>query len=157
MRRREPALAIVGIGPRARNLVFTGFGMNVYEMTADRNGDLLLGGDNWGVGQAVKRLAIPTLKLTTVAGAADGISGRVEGISQSPDGSLFALTSAGIIHRIHEGPLSVTTHFADATNKITTGKDLGLARDGALYIANRGGWGWGTSIGSTRRGRSPSR
>lgn len=119
------------------------YGMNVFEMTADENFDLLIGGDLWGTIPAVKRVNLSSLTVTTVANNTNGISSRIEGISIASDRTIYALTTNGVIHKIVESPYSVSTVFSDPSDVVAIGEDMALDRSGAMYIAARQGYGSG--------------
>lgn len=135
--------ASLGTVPGRGTLVQFFATMNVYELAVDANGDLLVGGDFFGGNARVDRIDVDTLAVSTVAGPADGITGRIEGIACGADGTIWAVSSSGTIHRITEGPLSVSTPYTDPLDLVTTAKDLLLDRDGNLYVANRAGWSTG--------------
>ena len=131
-------------GPGYHKLFYNG--IKVYDLAADRDGNLLVGGDLWGVTYSVRRIDIPTFAMTTIADETDGISGRVEGIAVDPDGTIYALTHQGVIHAIRENPLQVSTVFDNAGGVIGTGKDLVLGRNGKLYVADSEFWGSGEVV-----------
>jgi hypothetical protein len=120
------------------------FGFQVFELTADNQGRLLVGGTLFGPSQFIKRITLTgTPSITTLATSANGLIAPVEGLCVAPDDSIYALGRTGEIQWISEGPLIVTTIFSDPTNTITAGKDLALDVNGTLYIASREGFGFG--------------
>lgn len=127
-----------------RGILRTVYGsLKVYELEVDRDGHFLIGGDLWGASKSVRRVTVPGFNVSVIAGENDGITGRIEGIVQRPDGVIFALDSNGVIYEIRENPKSVSVYYADSPNLITAGKDLALGRDGTLYVADYEGWGVG--------------
>jgi hypothetical protein len=120
------------------------FGFQAFELTADNSGRLLLGGSNFGGQYLVKRVDLTgTPSIATVATAADGLAGLIEGLCVAPDNSIYALSRDGVIQRITEGPFSITTVFSDPGDQITAGKDLALDVNGTLYVAAREAWDFG--------------
>ena len=117
--------------------------LKVYELEVGIDGNFLVGGDLWGGSRSVRRVEVPSFNMTVIAGEADGIMGRIEGIVQKPDGTIFAMDSSGRIYEITENPTQVSLYYDDATNQISAGKDLALGRDGTLYVADRESWGGG--------------
>ncbi len=113
-------------------------GMNIFDLTTDLTGNLLLAGDLWGAEQAVRRLTIPGFQNSVIAGPADGISGRLEGAAVTPGGQIVAVTSAGVVHTVDEDPLGtvVSTTFNDPNNVIVRAKDLAIGRQGQVWIAD---------------------
>jgi hypothetical protein len=123
------------------------FGFQVFEMTADDSGRLLVGGTQFQTTHYVKRITLtPTPSIATVATSANGLSGVIEGLVVAPDDSIYALTRTGSIQHITEGPLSVTTVFNDPTNVISNGKDLVADVNGSFYVPTRDAWGVGKVI-----------
>lgn len=122
-------------------------GLRCYEISTDNNGNLLVGGDNFGPGtEQIRRIALPSLQMTLVANGPNGLSSRIEGLAQDPSNDLiYALTTFGKVHAIHEtgGTPIVTTRFDNLGGEITRAKDLVLDRSGALYVADREFWGGG--------------
>jgi len=120
------------------------FGFQVYDLAADNAGRLLVGGTNFGSTHFIKRVTLTgTPSIALVANSSNGLSGIVEGLCVAPDDSIYALTRAGSIQHVTEGPLSITTVFSDPGNQITAGKDLALDVDGTFYVAAREAWGFG--------------
>jgi hypothetical protein len=120
------------------------FGFQAYDVAADDSGRLVLGGSSFGSTHFVKRVTLTgTPSIALVANSSNGLSGIVEGLCVAPDDSIYALTRAGAIQRITEGPLSVTTVFSDPASQITAGKDLALDVDGTFYVAAREAWDFG--------------
>jgi hypothetical protein len=128
---------------KGRNLNLS-LGMQCFELTADNQGRLLLGGAQFGSPRYVKRVTLGAVPaITTLATGANGLVDIVEGLAVAPDDSIYALARNGTIQRITEGPLAITTVFSDPANQITAGKDLTLDVDGTLYIAARENWDFG--------------
>jgi len=127
---------------RGDQILFFGT-QRVYELATDLDGNLLVGGDLWGAAFKVQRVTLPGGNISTIAAQSDGLSGRIEGISTAPDGTIYAMTSAGRIHAIVESPLQVSTVFSDPLNEIKAGKDMIRDRDGTFYVADRQNWGNG--------------
>jgi len=120
------------------------FGFQCFDIAVDNSGRLLLGGSQWSTTHYIKRITLtPTPSIATVATSSNGLSGIIEGLCVAPNNSIYALTRPGTIHRITEGPLSVTTVFTDPGGQITDGKDLALDVDGTYYVAAREGWDFG--------------
>ncbi|MBI3820927.1 MAG: hypothetical protein HY286_19740 [Planctomycetes bacterium] len=138
----------LGTVPGKGNQLSAVAGINIFEMVADDDFNLLVGGDVFGVNQAVKRINTTSLSVTTVANQTNGISSRVTGLTMAPDRSIYALNTTGSIQRIVESPLSVTTVFSDPSNVINLGEDFVLDRSGAMYVATTQSFGSGyiTSI-----------
>lgn len=133
-----------GAVPTRGAAVGVNFGFQVFELTADNAGRLLLGGTNFGAPHYVKRVTLnPLPTIATVATTANGLVGVVEGLCVAADDSIYALSRDGTIQHITEGPLSITTVFADPAAQITAGKDLALDLNGALYVACREAWDFG--------------
>ncbi len=140
----DPVADDQGFVPGRGMKVDVAFGFQVFDLAADNDGRLLIGGSLFGSTHYLKRITLaPTPSIATVATSASGLSGIVEGIAVAPDDALFALTRGGVIHKITEGPLQVTTVFSDPAGQITAGKDLALDVDGTLYVATREAWGFG--------------
>jgi streptogramin lyase len=133
----------LGVVPNRGTQVPVFPGINVFKMIADDNYDLLVGGDLWGSSPSIKRINTTSLALTTVANQTNGLSSRIEGLVIAPDRSIYALTNYGVVHRVTESPLQVTTVFSDPSNMISIGEDLVLDRSGDLYIAAYQGYGSG--------------
>ena len=112
--------------------------LRCYEVAADLEGDLLLGGDLFGSNPSVRRIDLDSLVISTVAGPAEGIPSKIEGIALDPrDGTIWAADLNGGVHEIMEGsPVTVTTLFDDPQAHIVRAKDLALDRQGNLYIAD---------------------
>jgi hypothetical protein len=120
------------------------FGFQAFELAADNQGRLLLGGTQFGSTQYVKRVTLTgTPSIATVATSANGLSAPIEGLCVESDDSIYALARTGTIHRITEAPLVVSTVFSDPGNQVTAGKDLALDVDGSLYVACREAWDFG--------------
>jgi hypothetical protein len=120
------------------------FGFQVFELATEDDGDLLVGGGLFSSSYFIKRITLGSPpSIATIATGANGLAGIVEGLAVAPDDSLYALTRPGVIQRITEGPLSVTTVFSDPAGQITDGKDLALDLDGTLYVGTRESWGFG--------------
>src|SRR5262245_3685179 len=120
------------------------FGFQAYDLAADNQGRLLLGGTNWGSTQFIKRVTLTgTPSISLVANSASGLAGIIEGLCVAPDDSIFALSRSGTIQRVTENPLSVTTVFSDPGEQIFAGKDLALDVDGTLYVATFESTGFG--------------
>ena len=117
-------------------------GMNIFDLTVDLSGNLLLAGDLWGAEQAVRRLTIPGFQNSIIAGPADGISGKLEGAAVTPGGQIVAVTSDGVVHTVNEGPggTVVSTTFTDPNNVIVRAKDLAIGRQGQVWIADWRGY-----------------
>lgn len=136
-------VASLGVVPNKGQLK-TFFGsLKTYELETDLAGNFLIGGDLFGASRSVRRVSVPSFAISVVAGEADGITGRIEGICVRPDGVIFAVDSDGKIYEIHENPKSVSVYWSDPANQISVAKDLALARNGDLYVADREAWGVG--------------
>lgn len=134
----------LGTVPNRGIQVPVNFSMNAFEIIADDNYDLLVGGDLWGANAAIRRISVSNLAVTVVANTTNGISSRVTGMSMGPDRSIYAVTESGAIQRITENPLSVTTIFSDPLNQIAIAQDILYDRgNGDFYVAARQGWGTG--------------
>jgi hypothetical protein len=121
------------------------FGFQVFDLAADNQGRLLVGGTLWGNTQYVKRVTLsPTPSIATLATSADGLLAPVEGLAVAPDDSIYVLGRTGAIQRISEGPFTLQTVFTDPLGTIGTAKDLALDVDGTLYVASRENWGVGS-------------
>ena len=142
-----------GLVPFTGTQISVAFGFQAYDLAADNDGRLLIGGSLFGTTHYLKRITLsPSTSIATVATSANGLAGIVEGITVSPDDKIHVLTRDGTIQRITEGPLSVTTVFADPTSQITAGKDLALDLDGTWYVAERADWGSGKLLHVTGAG-----
>ncbi|HEX6882367.1 MAG TPA: hypothetical protein VF530_03240, partial [Planctomycetota bacterium] len=120
------------------------FGFQAYELAADNQGRLLLGGTNWGNPHFVKRVTLTSPPgITTVASTASGLVGTVEGLVVGADDAIYALARDGRIQRITENPLTVTTIFTDPGAQIGNGKDLVMDIDGSFYVGTSDGWDFG--------------
>ena len=118
--------------------------IRTYEITADREGHLLAGGDFFGTNPRIKRVELPSLTVTDVAHGSDGLSGKIEGIVVDVDGTIYASTSDGVIHTVVEGPsVQVDTLYDDAGDLVGRAKDLARDRQGNLYMADIEGYGFG--------------
>ncbi|HVS19261.1 MAG TPA: hypothetical protein VMT18_11720 [Planctomycetota bacterium] len=130
--------------PNRGKKVNLNFGFQVFDLAADNQGRLLVGGTLWGGTQFVKRITLsPTPSIATVASSADGLLAPVEGLAVAPDDSIYVLARTGAIQRLTEGPLNLQTVYSDPGNAIAVAKDLALDVDGTLYIASREGWNFG--------------
>ena len=117
------------------------FGFQVFDLAADNQGRLLVGGTLWGNTQYVKRITLTTPPaITTLATSSDGLLAPVEGLAVAPDDSIYVLGRTGAIQRITEGPFALQTVFTDPFEAIGTAKDLALDVDGTLYVASRENW-----------------
>jgi len=133
----SPVAAPLGTVPgRGRQVMFYG-NLRVYELATDAQGELLVGGDLFGASPSVRRVDLSTNSLVPIADDTDGISGRIEGIAASQDGTIYAMTSLGVIHAITENPTQVSTVFSDPFNDVVSGWDMVLGVDGTLYVADR--------------------
>jgi hypothetical protein len=130
----------LGLVPDRGKQVTVNWGMNVFEILRDDNNNLLLGGDVWGANQAIKRLNLSTMQLTTVATAAQGLAGRVLGMAQAADGSIYCVSTEGVVQRVVESPLSISTIWGDGANQIVNAEDMILDRSGTVYVASRQDW-----------------
>lgn len=120
------------------------FGFQAYDLAADNQGRLLLGGTNWGSTHYIKRVTLTgTPSISLVANSGNGLAGIIEGLCVAPDDSIYALSRSGTIQRITEGPLSLTTVFSDPAEQVFAGKDLALDVDGTLYVATFESTGFG--------------
>jgi len=120
------------------------FGFQAFELSVDNSGRLLIGGSFFGSPAFVARIDLSgTPSITTVASSANGLAGTVEGICVDVDDSILTLSRSGVVQRITEGPLSVTTLFSDPSNQIAAGKDMVMDVDGSLYVATREDWDFG--------------
>lgn len=150
--REVPATEIGGplLGPALADVPGTGtqvlsYTYNVNETIVDRDGHLLIGGDSFGANVRVDRIALPGVTLSNVATGAMGLSSRIEGLAVARDGRIHALTRFGAVHAIDEsGPTVVSTPFSDPLDRVVTGKDLELARNGDMFVADRKGWDFGS-------------
>lgn len=129
---------------RGQQLMFFS-GIHAFDLEVDAGGDLVIGGELWGDDYAVRRIELPSLDVSVVADDTDGISGRVEAVSPTPDGGFYILTSPGHIQRIEPGG-AVSTVFSDPFDLIGTGKDLVWDRNGFLFVANYFSWGNGSLV-----------
>jgi len=126
------------------------FGFQAFDLTPDNQGRLLLGGSNFGSTHTIKRVTLTgTPSIATVATSANGLSGIVEGLVVDVDDAIYALTRPGTIHKLTEGPLTVTTVFSDPASQITAAKDLALDVDGTFYVACRESWDFGKVMAVT--------
>ena len=134
-----PFPATFGPVPDRGVLRYLNGGLNAFDMTADGQGDLLLSGDLWGANQQVRRVAVPEFTWATIAGPAEGIAGKVEGVQVGPDGAIYAGTLTGVVQRIDESGVApvVETVFADPLDEVVRIKDMALGRSGQLYLADR--------------------
>ena len=148
-----PAAALLpsqGFVPGRGTKVNVSFGFQAFDLAADNQGRLLLGGSNFGATHFVKRVTLTgTPSIATVASSANGLSGIVEGLVVDVDDAIYALTRTGTIHKITEAPLTVTTIFSDPASQITAGKDLALDVDGTFYVACRESWDFGKLMSVT--------
>jgi len=120
------------------------FGFQAYDLAADNQGRLLLGGTLWGSTQFIKRVTLTgTPSIALVANSASGLADIIEGLCVAPDDSIYALSRNGTIQRITEGPFTITTVFDDPAGQIFAGKDLALDVDGTLYVATFESTGFG--------------
>jgi hypothetical protein len=144
-----PALADVpGTGTQILSYTY-----NVNETIVDRDGHLLIGGDSFGANVRVDRVSLPSVTLTNVATGAMGLSSRIEGLATERDGRILALTRFGAVHAIDEGaPTVVSTLFNDPLDQLVTAKDLELARNGDMYVADRKAWDFGSVVRITPGG-----
>jgi hypothetical protein len=143
-------LASQGYVPGRGAKINVTFGFQVFDLAADNDGNLLLGGSSFGTTHYVKRVTLTgTPSIATVATSANGLTGIVEGLVVDVDDAIYALTRTGSIHKITEGPLSVTTIFSDPASQITAGKDLALDVDGTFYVATRESWDFGKVMAVT--------
>ncbi|HKE00168.1 MAG TPA: hypothetical protein VKE69_04105, partial [Planctomycetota bacterium] len=110
------------------------FGMNVFDLAVDAGGNLLIGGDNFGVTPSVKRIELPSLAVTTLASDSQGITTRIEGVATAADGTIRALDRDGRVYRIQESPFLVSVDFDDPLDQIAGAQDLVLDRDGSFFI-----------------------
>jgi len=135
---------------RPVNLIF---GFQAFELAADNQGRLLLGGSSWGNPYYVKRVTLSgTPGITTVATTANGLVGTVEGLAVGADDAIYALARDGRIQRITENPLTVTTVFSDPGAQIGNGKDLVMDIDGSFYVGTSDGWDFGKVLKATAGG-----
>jgi len=139
-----------GFVPGRGTKVNVNFGFQVFDLTPDNQGRLLLGGSSFGTTHFIKRVTLTgTPSIATVATSANGLSGIVEGLVVDVDDAIYALTRPGTIHKLTEGPLTVTTIFSDPASQITAGKDLALDVDGTFYVACRESWDFGKVMAVT--------
>lgn len=117
--------------------------LTAMDLNVDRDGEILVSGDRWGANFAVRRFDRASGTVSLIANEAQGISGKVEGISVDQDGTIWGVTSQGNVHAIRENPLSVSDVYIDNADVITQGKDISLGRDGTIYIADRECFGCG--------------
>jgi len=129
-----------------RGLPVTFWGsLRVYDMIADADGELIVGGDLFN-SPRLKRFDRDAGALSDIAGPTDGLSEKVKGLACAEDGTIYALTTSGTIHAVTEDPLSVTTRFADPLDQIVSGWDLAVGADGTLYVADRETFGAGKVV-----------
>lgn len=117
--------------------------LTAMDLNVDRDGDILVSGDRWGANFAVRRVDLATDTVSLIANEAQGITGKLEGITIDQDGTIWGVTTQGNVHAIRENPLSVTDVYIDTLDLINQGKDISLARDGTIYIADRECFGCG--------------
>ncbi|MBM3976992.1 MAG: hypothetical protein FJ299_08385 [Planctomycetes bacterium] len=127
---------------RGKQVWFTG-SMNMFELATDAAGNLLVGGDLWGANPQLRRLSLPGFAASVIASAAQGLSDRIEGIALDAQGRIHVQSSSGVLQRVDEGPVAVTTLYDDAANTLQVAKDLLISRGGAAWIAERAGFGTG--------------
>ncbi len=120
---------------RGKQLMFFS-GLNVFDLARDASGNLLVGGDNFGLNPAVRRITLPGLASTTIFNAASGLLGSVEGIALDAKGAVVTLTHGGEVQSFTESPFAATTLYADAGNQVIAGKDLLLTRQGRALLAD---------------------
>jgi len=139
-----------GFVPGRGTRVNVTFGFQAFDLTPDNQGRLLLGGSSFGTTHYVKRVTLTgTPSIATVATSANGLSGIVEGLVVDVDDAIYAVTRPGTLHKITEGPLTVTTLFTDPASQITAAKDLALDVDGTFYVACRESWDFGKVMAVT--------
>lgn len=137
---------------RGQQLMFFS-GIHAFDLEVDAGGDLVICGEQWGADYAVRRIELPSLNVSVIADDTDGISGRVEGVSPTPDGGFYILTSPGHIQRIEPNGL-VSTIYADPLGLVGTGKDLVWDRNGFGFIANYNSWGNGSLVRRSPNGNA---
>lgn len=131
---RPPSLGTVP--DRGTQLVFF-IDVRVFDLAADKQGNLLVGGDVFGSSPSVRRVDLSTLHVSLVAGPNDGIGGKIEGVHVGGNGRIYACTRFGVVYEIEEGPTQVTELFSNSQGQITVSKDIVHDRDGTMYLANR--------------------
>ncbi|MFT5289828.1 MAG: hypothetical protein ACI82F_001899 [Planctomycetota bacterium] len=142
----SPIAASLGVVPNKGNqLMFFG-NIQAFELALDLNGDFLIGGHLFQQQPQIRRVDRTTFSNVLIADDTDGIAGRIEGLAVAPDGTIYALTTGGVIHAITENPLSVTEVYDDAQGLIGAGQDLLLGRNGKLFVADRDFFGGGDVI-----------
>jgi len=115
----------------------------VFEMAADNDGHLLIGGALFSTTFHLQRVELPSKNVSVIADDTMGILGIIEGLVAGMDGTIYLLTREGEIQAITENPFTITTLFSDPGDQINAAKDLGIGVDGRFYIAERAGWGLG--------------
>ena len=118
-------------------------GIQIQTLAADNDGNVLVGGHLFGADFKILRFDTSTKAVTQVAHQSDGLAGRIMGLAVAADDAIYALTREGIIHKITENPLVVTTVWSDPTDRVQYGFHLALDVDGKFYVADRNGWGTG--------------
>ena len=117
--------------------------MQIFDVTTDNDGDLLISGALWSTTFHLRRIELPSKNLVDIADDTTGISGIVEGAVVAPDDTIYLVTRDGHIQAVTENPLVVTTLFTDPLDRIDTAKDLAMGVDGRFYVAERSSWGFG--------------
>ncbi|TAJ18673.1 MAG: hypothetical protein EPO68_07495 [Planctomycetota bacterium] len=143
---QAPAGALVtplGTVPDRGKMVWSTGGMNVFELAADLDGHLLVGGDLWGANPQIRRLSLPSFANTTIASAAQGLVDRVEGLALDAQGRIVVQSFSGVVQRLVESPYALSTLYADPTDVLHGAKDVALTRAGSALIAERAGFGSG--------------
>lgn len=136
----SPLVTPLGSVPDRGKLVWSTGGMNIFELAVDLDGNLLVGGDQWGASPQIRRIALPSFTSTTIAGAAQGLVDRVEGLALDAQGRIVVQSFSGVVQRLVESPYALTTLYADAPNAVQGAKDLALTRAGSALIAERAGF-----------------
>lgn len=113
--------------------------MNAFCLTSDANGDLLLGGDEWGADAEVRRIDLPELTTQRLTSPSDGVGLRVEGLVLQPDGSALILERSGQVSRLDlsSGTPQVAPVWTESGDPIVTAKGLAAGRQGQLWVAQR--------------------
>lgn len=113
--------------------------VNAFCLTADANGDLVLGGDDFGSDAELRRVFLPELTTERLTTPADGIDRRPEGIVLEPEGTLLIADRDGRVWRLDEssGSVALSTVWTEVGDPIVTAKGLAAGKQGELWIAQR--------------------
>jgi sugar lactone lactonase YvrE len=113
--------------------------VNAFCLTSDANGDLVLGGDDFGADAEVRRVFLPELTTERLTTPAAGIDRRPEGLVLEPAGTLLIADRDGRVWRIDEsgGSVALSTVWTENGDPIVTAKGLAVGKQGELWIAQR--------------------